>query len=427
MTDSKFKRLKHQRYVSRKREKAAKNKKKIGKNTNRFNNDRFKVLKVLNEKHFMLDGINIPSVITINMPEVFCFCRNPDESIYLLRRLYTYMINPNVKKIHFNHFSCNYISVCASTVMDVIVMECFNYRKRKKQPLELSGTVQNGRVSASDEVDQLVKMSGLLNHLHITKEYALPNTEKLPMLRNGDSSDVAKKTIDYLDRALTRHGYKLTKIGKNYFGRLLGEIVDNCQNHAGEHATWYTLGHYNYDIENNIGKCRLTICDFGNTIYESLKYHSTQRILKKVNHYTKKSWISFRSVRNEETLFTLFSLQQRVSRFISKDHTRGNGTVQFIDATLKLFSPQSEMSEQKSLFSITSGKCSILFDGKYQLQDKTYKKEYTNKIIAFNEKNDLTIEPDKNYVRTLDNSFPGTIISMDLTISNQYIERINSV
>ena len=131
-------------------------------------------------------------------------------------------------------------------------------------------------------------MSGLLNHLHITKEYALPNTEKLPMLRNGDSSDVAKKTIDYLDRALTRHGYKLTKIGKNYFGRLLGEIVDNCQNHAGEHATWYTLGHYNYDIENNIGKCRLTICDFGNTIYESLKYHSTQRILKKVNHYTKK-------------------------------------------------------------------------------------------------------------------------------------------
>ena len=85
------------------------------------------------------------------------------------------------------------------------------------------------------------------------------------------------------------------------------------------------------------------------------------------------------------------------------------------------------MSEQKSLFSITSGKCSILFDGKYQLQDKTYKKEYTNKIIAFNEKNDLTIEPDKNYVRTLDNSFPGTIISMDLTISNQYIERINSV
>lgn len=50
MTYSKFKKLKHQRYVRRKREKAAKNKKKIGKSTNRFKKDSFKVLKVLNEK-----------------------------------------------------------------------------------------------------------------------------------------------------------------------------------------------------------------------------------------------------------------------------------------------------------------------------------------------------------------------------------------
>ncbi len=68
----------------------------------------------------------------------------------------------------------------------------------------------------------------------------------------------------------------------------------------------------------------------------------------------------------------------------------------------------------------------ILFDGKYRLKEKSYKTGFSNKIIAFNQANDLTVEPDKKYVQTLKNSFPGTIISMDLIIDTKYLERIKA-
>jgi hypothetical protein len=312
--------LRHQRYVHRKRERKKQRKKNAIKTRTiipKKNEYTSKVLMILRESHFELKEIKPSSIVELAVPNEFCFSRNPDESIYFLRKLYTFLISPNVKSIHFNHFTCTYMGVCASTVMDIIVMECMKYRQSINSKLVISGVVQNGKVSDSAEVDQLVKMSGLLNHLHVTKEYILPNIEKLPIIQGKESSEVASRTIDYFDRSLKRHGYQLTKLGKNHFGTFLGEIVDNCKNHAGKNAIWFTLGHYSFNANSNTGNCKLTILDFGDTIYESLKYHSSKKILKRINKYTRKRLISFRSIRNEETLFTFFSLQQRVSRIVS--------------------------------------------------------------------------------------------------------------
>lgn len=146
-------------------------------------------------------------------------------------------------------------------------------------------------------------------------------------------------------------------------------------------------------------------------------------MLKQINHYSRKKWYSFKTVKSEETLYALFSLQQRVSRIISKNAVRGNGTVTFIDSVLKLFNTTNQ--NYKSIFSITSGKASILFDGKYVLKEQVFGENYSNKIIAFNDENDLSKEPDSRYVRTLNNSFPGTVISMDLYIDNKYLEGVN--
>lgn len=75
------------------------------------------------------------------------------------------------------------------------------------------------------------------------------------------------------------------------------------------------------------------------------------------------------------------------------------------------------------LLSITSGRCSILFDGTYQLKEVQYGDRYRNKIIAFNKENDLTKEPDHRYVRSIKHGFPGTVISMEMHISDEHILR----
>lgn len=382
------------------------------------------VLKTLEENNFYIkEERKHIGTIEMKVPECFCFSHNPDETIGFLRELYTHLTNRNISHIKLSHLDCTYIGVCASTIMDIIIMECLRWRKKINCKIGITGEINNGRVSKTPDVDLLVKMSGIIRHLNVA-DFSSQNIEQLPIIANGSSTDVSENVIAYFDRSLARHGLELTKLGKNHFGMFVGEIVDNCNIHGGENAVWYTLGHYSYDNTSKLGKCKLTIFDFGNTIYESLKYHSNPQILKRINHYVKKNWISAKSIKNEETLYTLFSLQQRVSRIVDKGVIRGNGTVTFIENILNLFDTQKP--ENKSCFSITSGKCSILFDGTYKLAEIEYREGYKNKIIAFNDSNNLYEPPDSNYVRTITNGFPGTVLSMDLYIDSQYIRRSNS-
>ena len=378
-----------------------------------------KVLNILNNANFAKKKWAKESKVELDVPEIFCFSKNPNETVDFLRELYGYLINPQVTKIHFNHFTCKYLNVCASTIMDIILIESIKWRKSKGYDIEISGAIRNGKLSTSEEVDSLLKMSGIIKHLNIVNGIKVSNSENLALIECGESSYVAERTIDYIDSSLNRQGFKLTKLGKSCFGSSLGEIVENCKNHSGEGGVWFTLGHYCYDKKIQVGKCKLTIFDFGQTIYEGLKYASSKRARAKIKHYIQKTIVFSRKA--EETYYTLFALQQRASRIIGKDIIRGNGTVTFIESLLNLFN--SDMENHKSVFSITSGGCSILFDGSYTLQEKVYKNGYTNKTIAFNKNNNLYEEPDGNYVRTLKTHFPGTVISMDLTIDNKYLAR----
>ena len=251
----------------------------------------------------------------------------------------------------------------------------------------------------------------------------LEEVECLELIKNGESSDIAEKIIDYIERSLLRHELILTKEGKNHFSHLLGEISDNCREHGGEKAKWYTLGHYFFDKRTKKGKCQLVILDFGETIYEGLKNAETQNIRNKLQDYVNEAVEKFSITETEETLYTLFSLQQRVSRVEQDDgRARGNGTVTFLDAFQKLFNGNNS-SKNKSMLSITSGKCSILFDGTYTLKEQTYENGQVNKIIAFNSENRLDMPPDKKYVRTLENFFPGTVISMELYIDDTLMRK----
>lgn len=419
----KVQQLKHQRYVHRRviKHHLAKRNKKHPNNprNNKSAIAKSPVLNCLDRNDFSTKDITQSKLVTIDVPQIFCLSKNPDKSILFLRKLYSYLVNPTVTAIHFNHFTCEYMGVCASTIMDIIIMECIKWRRKLGLTIRVSGNVKDNRISYNEEVDALVKMSGLLNHLHVYRGNN-KDVEKLELICNGDSSTVAELSIQYLQRSLSRHGQNLNKLGVNRFSAFLGEIVDNCKLHGGQNAVWYTLGHYSFDKESELGKCKLCIIDFGDTIYESLKNCGKKKILKRIDRYVKKSWFSFRSVRDTETLYTLFSLQQRVSRIIDKNAIRGNGTVTFIESFLDLFNTNNP--NYKSVLSITSGRCSILFDGKYKMVKKSFEKGYSNKIIAFNEENDLSIEPDPRYVRTLKNGFPGTVISMDLYFDSKYLK-----
>jgi hypothetical protein len=108
----------------------------------------------------------------------------------------------------------------------------------------------------------------------------------------------------------------------------------------------------------------------------------------------------------EESLWTLYALQEGVSRFRNTvGHIdRGNGTVKMIEFFSELASGRPQMA-------LISGRTHILFDGKYRISPIEVDGEI-RKVIAFNNNNDLRERPDPDYVRTLRNHFPGTLISL---------------
>ena len=69
---------------------------------------------------------------------------------------------------------------------------------------------------------------------------------------------------------------------------------------------------------------------------------------------------------------------------------------------------------------IISGNTNIIFDGKYNIQNKIKGKDKF-KVMTFNNSNNIEDKPDNKYVRSVENYFPGTIISARILINKDDI------
>ena len=213
-------------------------------------------------------------------------------------------------------------------------------------------------------------------------------------------------------------------MGKNYFSNIVGEVIDNSKQYSGKNGTWHVLGFYDRpERGKSYGKCRLVLMNFGNSIYESLKATDTTEYTRnQLENHTKKNYnIIDKFSYTEELLWTLYTLQQNVSKKrTDKNDDRGKGTIKLIDSFMAV---GVKDEEYKSLMSITSGKCQIFFDGKYKLEKKIKDGKECSQI-AFNKANDLNMKPDKDYVYNLKNKFPGTVISMEICLDNRYLNQL---
>jgi hypothetical protein len=353
---------------------------------------------------------------TINIPEVFSFTENPDTTIKILKKLMYYGMHIEINDIIINHSNCKVLGIGASTVMDVILLEIKKHRDRLKKPLDFCGARSESRV-----VNDVLEVSGLLRHLGF-KFPEKAHIKKLELMKNSDTSQgvASTRVVDYFDDCLKTQNLMLAPEGKGKLSQILGEVIDNCEAHGGEFTEWYVLGHFHSYEGEAYGECHLVIFNFGMTIYESLKRTSTRETLNSLNNLTKKHQGYFKGNWTEETLWTLYALQEGVSRFRdqAKDPDRGNGTIILINNFQEIGKTNDGHFPKMS---IISGGTYIYFNNKYMLSPKKIGNE-ERKIIAFNIQNDLNIPPDPYNVKLLKSYFPGTIISMKFYIDQAYIK-----
>lgn len=370
--------------------------------------------------------------ISIEIPEIFSITKNPEETIKILKKVFYYCCNRTINLIQFNHKKCKELEIAASTIMDTIVMSAKAYRRLSGEEIIISGNFPDDM-----KARKIFIASGLPSHLEINVKTKIRKDNiklfKLVAGRSGTkrSGTIATRLTDYFNSCLNTQSYELTPMGKNNFSKMFGEVIDNCENHGGKDAMWYTLGHFN--IIEDYGEVNLVFFNYGNTIYEQLISNETSmETLEKIKFMKKKHESIYDDNWNEETMLTVFSLQQGISRLRNKNSEgnkkRGTGTIILLDTFYKIGKSTHDMEPE---FSITSGHTHIIFDQKYKLKEELLEEEIfgkcKRKIIAFNDTNNIFEKADTSNVKCMKEFFPGTIISMKFFIDNEYLKSLKEV
>lgn len=409
------------RRILKRKRKRKKSKRQTAKHTIYYGS---KLLNFLNRKKFSEGNYfraNNKSFVSVKIPKIFSLIENPNETLKILKDISYQGQKPYVKEMFIDHSECEELGISASAVMDVIILEIEKHRRRAGNPINLSGKVS----PKNKKVLDILLISGLLYHLNISTDKRAERNEGVikfdRIIGNNTlekSGEVATQITEYFNRCLNTKNLKLSREGKRSFGGMIGEVIDNCQLHGGKDAQWFILAHYLYNDE-EYGECRITIFNFGNTIYESLSLIPvSSKLYKSIIELTRKHVSLFNNKWTKESLWTLYALQEGVSSLVEDGKPHGFGTITLIKSFKEIGKTHYG---GVPIMSITSGDAHIIFDDKYQVETKVVEGE-SKKIIAFNDENTLTKSPDPDNVKILKYGFPGTIISMKFYIDEQYIK-----
>ena len=384
-----------------------------------------------------LNAKNIASLkgrnLYIPIPRQFSFIENPEGTLNVMASLLGAHNKVGVESVHLDHSCCELLDLGASVVMDVIALELIKSWRRRKPAIHFSG-----RYPTNVKVQEILRTSGIIHQLqvpghtlselpHVKCLHLISGKQEVKTYRSSPQEKAQQEFAEYINKCLLTQGYKLTEHGSGDICRMVGEILTNAEEHSNLDK-WYIIGYLTQEQVSGPGQCNLAIFNFGRTIYETLSSADTcpqvRGQMEKLSSFHTKRGL-FRSGWSEEALWTLYSLQEGVSRFTggSKGPSRGMGTVKMIDFFLKLGHQTTDSRNPKMM--LLSGSSHILFDGKYKLKEQQIGNEY-RQVIAFNKDNDLRQPPDSDYVRSLKGIFPGTLISMRFFLDKNYLESVSN-
>ena len=333
-------------------------------------------------------------VATIKIPHTFSILDDPVTAIGVLEDLRRACSLSSTKEIHLDHSACTRLGLCASVVMDVLLLRAMN--RRKGNTLNLSGTLSN-----EPSVAMMIKATGILLPQHQTSgsgsseacrgvDPAVGTPLRHPCCRERSRKcDIAATRLtDYFNDCLRTHGFELAQEGLRDLSGLVTEVIGNAEEHGGH---WYTIGFYRQQKgTSGSGECHIVIFNFGQSIYETSYSDGTSadlqsRIRALADRHRKRGFFGLLPGRwSEEALWTLYALQEGVSRFsfTPRGRDRGNGTIDMISFFLSLAARPAKMC-------LLSGRAYILFDGKFAPCERRTAVSERRRVIAFNKENNL--------------------------------------
>lgn len=394
--------------------------------------------KIINTFDQKKSRIRFPVISSFNdkasfsIPSIFSVSENPENVIRFIWQFYDIINHKSIKNIELDYSCCNNLGLSASVILNVIATVVDDFSRSINKSLVWSVTPSNEKY-----VRDIVRVGDLPHHTE-NKLYSNDQTGDIKhfSLTRGSHDPQKKKAgivatelTNYFDKCLHTQKFMLNDFGKSLFSDMLGEVITNCEIHGGNNSMWYTQGYYKIIDKSNIGEMQLVFLSIGDSIYEGLKNDVKAETKKKLEHIVKMQSQYITETWNEETIYTVLALQEGISRLrtdkIQGYEFRGSGTVNLIERFYTIGGTKYTNVEPK--MTIVSGHTHIQFSDKYRLKKQKFNDDpifgNTNcRIIAFNSTNDIYKPADPNYVKYMDEYFPGTIISLKFYLDRSYIE-----
>ncbi len=362
------------------------------------------------------------------IPEIFSIIENYNETTVFLKKLLNSLYNQNHREIYIDYKNCKEIDVCASMCMDILLSDFISFFKECNKgghtvKVDFIKPINYNRY----DIEKILFSIGAYRNIKgfnvkFDNFVAFPiliGNKDNPKLSEKREVDITK-TVDYIVESLGKLNRKLTNKAETNFYKVIGEVIQNAEEHS-DLKYRYLTGYFEKDNNETdliSGTFNLSILNFGNTFYETFKnsknpntviIEQMQELSKK---FTRNGFLRKREF-EEETLWTLYALQDGVTRI--KDWDRGNGAIRFIESFIDLKGTLD--GDDFSKMVITSGHTRIIFDGKYNIIKRKRANEIKEfKMMTFNESGNIEEMPDKNYVKYESNYFPGTLISVKLKL-----------
>lgn len=389
------------------------------------------------------DQLNsVAALKKIPVPEKFSLVDTPKESYKFINDVINTIYHNRTKIILLDYKYCNEIHLGAQVFFDILLRDILKYQKKIISIPSFQNYLEDVRpVNMSDDIKKLLYSIGSFAVIK-NLTYNFPDIEPYPLCefkKNDNAADVlfniekkeehTTELVKYVIKSLGRMNKELNSDSKEYLGTIIGEILINAEEHSTNNHR-FSIGYFkevpSNDSQDKYGIFNLVILNFGRTIYDTFKDPECDRkdILERMEALSEKYRMQsyFGNNLNEEVLWTLYALQEEVTSVpTTRNLKRGNGSIKFIESFFGLKSDGNNL-DNVSRLAILSGNASIVFDGKYKIEEKTIEGE-DFKVMTFNDSGDISKKPDANYVKFAKNHFPGTLISAQILINKDDIKK----
>lgn len=377
-------------------------------------------------------GKQLKGTNRILVPNKFSFYHNFDQSIDFFKSLISSFVEKEGHVI-VDFSQCEYICISTLTLLRIFYEEFILSQERYKQ-IDKRSEIRRLKVMPSFRNQKVKKYLHAFGYYEYD-DFDDEDGEVLPLdlirgkyrnsYRENTKTKAIQQIVDFINSSFEPVNKCLSPDGLNIIESLVSEILNNAEDHSHRNCEWYAHGiAFNEKLlGEKVVELNLAIINFGNSMYEG--FEETKGLNN--NNYNKvnSKFISHSQLFspklffNRESLFMLYMLNEGISRLKYVDSSRGNGTMQFLQAFTTLGGFGSQNLNFNSLLNVISGHTVLSCDNKVGPYT-----EGNHLKLSLNKEKELSLLPSSEYLKYNKEFFPGTIIECRIYLNEQFFDEI---